>query len=193
MTGLRLNLGCGHSKLPGWINVDHFPGCQPDQVHNLEDFPWPWNDNSVSQMYMSHVLEHVGATTSVFIRILQEIYRVCAPDALVRVVVPHPRSDNFICDPTHVRPIMPGTFVMFSQAANQEVIDNGWSNTPLGIQTGIDLEILSVVITLEQYWQDELNAGEIAESDIDMLAFQYNNVITQFDITLQVKKPGRAR
>lgn len=191
--GLRLNLGCGHSRIDGWINVDHFAGCKPDIVHNLEQFPWPWPDNSVSQIYMSHVLEHLGADTGVFIRIIQEIYRVCQPDALVRVIVPHPRHDNFLCDPTHVRVVMPGTFVMFSQAANQEAIDNGWANTPLGIQTGVDFDLMNVTVMLSGIWQEKFNNGEITNADIDNLAAQYNNVIDQFDMMLKVIKPGRGR
>ena len=37
---MRLNLGCGNSKIPGWTNVDKIGACSPDQVVDLEAFPW---------------------------------------------------------------------------------------------------------------------------------------------------------
>ena len=192
-SGLKLNLGCGHSRLDGWVNVDHFPGCNPDVVQNLESFPWPWPDNSVDQIYMSHVLEHLAADTSVFLRLMQEIYRVCRHNALLRVIVPHPRHDNFICDPTHVRAIIPGTLAMFSQVVNQEAIDNGWANTPLGIQTGVDLDLVNITIMLDKHWEERRRKGEFRDDEIEGLARQYNNVIDQFDMSIKIVKPGRVR
>lgn len=29
---MHLNLGCGNKKIPGWVNVDKMPVCNPDQV-----------------------------------------------------------------------------------------------------------------------------------------------------------------
>jgi len=36
---VRLNLGCGANKIPGWMNVDHSAECAPDQVVDLESLP----------------------------------------------------------------------------------------------------------------------------------------------------------
>lgn len=46
---MTLNMGCGHNKMPGWLNVDAFPECNPDVVCDLENLPWPWPNDSVEQ------------------------------------------------------------------------------------------------------------------------------------------------
>ena len=91
MSALKLNLGCGTRQLEGYLNVDMSPECNPDQVVDLEELPWPFEDNSTEQIVMSHVLEHLGADSKVFLGIMSELYRVCRHGALIQVIVPHPR------------------------------------------------------------------------------------------------------
>lgn len=56
---LMLNLGCGFNKLPGYVNVDAFAHCEPEVVHDLDVFPYPWADNSVDSIEYWHAMEHV--------------------------------------------------------------------------------------------------------------------------------------
>ena len=88
---LRLNLGCGDKLLPGWLNVDSVPDCNPDMVCDLEQFPWPWADNSVEEILLSHVLEHLGEDRDVYLGIIKELYRVCCHGAKIQIMV---REDN---------------------------------------------------------------------------------------------------
>jgi hypothetical protein len=64
MADLRLNLGCGSKRLDGYINVDKFG--DPDLQFDLETFPYPWENNSVTEIKMHHVLEHLGQQTLLF-------------------------------------------------------------------------------------------------------------------------------
>ena len=113
MEELKLNLGCGSKKLDGYLNVDKFG--EPDMVFDLETFPWPWEDSSVSKILLSHVLEHLGQDTDIYLNIIKELYRVCKNNAEILVIVPHPRHDTFMTDPTHVRPITVDGLIMFSK------------------------------------------------------------------------------
>jgi hypothetical protein len=187
---MNLNLGCGSKKLPGWVNVDKISACEPDQVVNLEQFPWPWPDNSVDEVLLSHVLEHLGAATDVYLNVIKELYRVCRDDAKITIVVPHPRHDHFLGDPTHVRPIIPDSLAMFSQAANREWIARGAANTPLGIYLNVDFAMQSVSFVFDEPWQTRWMRKEISKADLGYAMKTHNNVAMEIEMVLRAVKPA---
>lgn len=139
---LKLNLGCGNNHKPvadGWVNVDKF--APADTLFDLETTPWPWADDSVDEVNMTHVLEHLGQDPKTFLMMVREVYRVLRHSGHWIVTVPHPRHDHFIIDPTHCRPVMPELFPMFSKKVNEGWIKDGYASTPLAIQNGVDFEI----------------------------------------------------
>jgi len=189
---MRLNLGCGNRKRPGWRNVDKVPQCSPDEIVDLErlPWPWPWPDNSVDEMFLSHVLEHLGEVTDVYLGIIKEIYRVCRDGATITVVVPHPRHDNFLNDPTHVRAVTAEGLKMFSQASNRQLMAEGFGDTPLGIYLGVDLALHSVNFKLDKRWLRRLQCGEITEDDVRQAAATQINVIAETTIVMKAVKPA---
>jgi len=187
---VRLNLGCGGKKMAGWINVDKFETPATDLVFDLELFPWPWPDDSVDEVLMAHVLEHLGAQTSVYLGIIKELYRVCRDGAKIKIAVPHPRHDNFLSDPTHVRPIVPEGIGLFSQAVNREWLAIGAANTPLGIYIGVDFVIQSVTFGLAPVWKDRFERKEITISDLQYAMATYNNVVKEIEMTISPIKPA---
>jgi predicted SAM-dependent methyltransferase len=77
---LRLNLGCGSDLRDGYVNVDDgsmWPDVLPPSViaHNLNQFPWPFDDNSADEILMWHVLEHLQDTGAV----MREVCRILKP------------------------------------------------------------------------------------------------------------------
>lgn len=60
--GIKLDIGCGASKQPGFIGLDllDLPGV--DIVHNIEKFPWPLPDESCCFAMASHLVEHISPT-----------------------------------------------------------------------------------------------------------------------------------
>ena len=187
---MRLNLGCGNVKMPGWVNVDKIAMCNPDQVVDLEVFPWPWADNSVDEILLSHVLEHLGQPTEVYLNIIKELYRVCRNGATINIIVPHPRHDFFVQDPTHVRAITPDGLAMFSQKINREAIAKGGANTPLGIYLGVDFAVDSITYQLDEPWFSRHQRGDIKQKDLEYAARHYNNVISQTGTVLRAVKPA---
>ena len=54
---VKLHLGCGTNKLPGWVNIDSVAGCRPDRVLDLTQ-PLPYPDQSVDEILAEDLLEH---------------------------------------------------------------------------------------------------------------------------------------
>jgi Methyltransferase domain len=185
---LRLNLGCGQNKLAGYVNVDKLAACQPDQIVDLERVPWPFADNSADEVLLRHVLEHLGADSDTYLAIIKELWRVCKPGAAVRIIVPHPRHDSFLSDPTHVRAITPQGLELFSQAKNREWAAKGSPNTPLGLYLGVDFELVSVDMTPDEPWRGRLQQKKMTTQELAQAMRQLNNVILEIDIRLRAVK-----
>lgn len=184
--GLKLNLGSGQNPQEGYHNVDKYGA--PDLRCDLEQFPWPWRDGSVSEILLNHVLEHLGATPDVFIRIVTEMYRVCEHGATILVVVPHPRHDHFLDDPTHVRAITPGLFHLFSKRINRIWQEQRGANSPLALYHDVDFEVVSTTSIPGEPYASQLRAGNLTEQDLMRDLSKYNNVATEIRITLKVIK-----
>jgi hypothetical protein len=183
---LRLNLGSGQNPVAGYLNVDKFGA--PDLHCDLESFPWPWADDSVEEVLLTHVLEHLGGDPAVFIGVMQQLHRICRNGALVRIRVPHPRHDHFLTDPTHVRAILPSTFTLFSKRLNREWAQAGNANSPLGLYHDVDFEVEKHSFTLEEPWRSQLAAGQLTGAEAEALVARNNNVASEISIVLRVVK-----
>ncbi len=185
---IRLNLGCGQNLMEGYINVDKYASFSPDVIWDLEVTPWPFETDSVDEINLRHVLEHLGAQTEVFLSIMKELYRVCAPNAVVHIAVPHPRSDGFSGDPTHVRPINENIMSLFSQQKNREWKELGWPNTPLGTYLDIDFDIESLGYSLMPYWGTKYQNGELNPDELEFAKNTYFNVVNEITMDLRAIK-----
>ena len=182
---MKLNLGCGLNAMPGYVNVDCNSLAKADQLHDLEVFPWPWPDSSVDEVVLNHVLEHLGAVPAVFIGVFKELYRVCKGGAQVRIVVPDPRHDNFLGDPTHVRAVTPQLLTLFSKKNCAAWAKQGAANTPIAVYADVDFEIRNVTRVVDP--------GLEKRPDLDQLCLAWNNVVLEWRVVLEVVKPGLAR
>lgn len=96
---MKLNLGCGLKKREGWINVDSKKVVNPDKIIDLEKFPYPFQKNSVEEIYMAHTLEHLHNT----LKVLKEFERICKNRAVITIVTPHYLNSPAWADITHVK------------------------------------------------------------------------------------------
>ncbi|MCL2877455.1 MAG: class I SAM-dependent methyltransferase [Acidobacteria bacterium] len=93
----RVDLCCGTSKPGGFIGVDSFPGNNVDIVADLNE-RFPFEDNSVDMVRAHDAIEHLPDK----IHTMNEIWRICKPNATVDILVPSTDGRGAFQDPTHV-------------------------------------------------------------------------------------------
>jgi SAM-dependent methyltransferase len=103
----RLNLGCGHDYRTGYLNVD-FPGSlyKTDETVNLSQFPWPWPNDSIDEVLMWHVFEHLPDSYAV----MREVRRIMKPGGRFHGQVPFGNSHAAQYHPQHYRQFDVGSF-----------------------------------------------------------------------------------
>jgi len=190
---MKLNLDCGHNRLDGHVNVDRFPECAPDLVCDLESlpWPWPWPDDSVDAVVFNHSLEHMGQVARTFLGIMREFYRVCRDGARVDIAVPHPRHDDFLNDPTHVRIITPQLLTLFDREQNEAARRAGAANSPLATYLGVDFVIQSVEHALSEPNASQFAASRVTAKELDAMSRACNNVVKEYRIAVAVRKHHR--
>jgi len=93
-----LDLGCGpHGKKEGSIGLDKRPAPHVDVVHDLNVYPYPFEDNTFERVEMSHIIEHVTRP----LQLMNEVHRISKNGALVRIITPHYSSQLSYGDLEH--------------------------------------------------------------------------------------------
>lgn len=187
---MNLNMGCGHNKMEGWVNVDLFPECGPDVVCDLEALPWPWADDSVDRVLFNHSLEHLGQNARTFLGMMRELYRVCRNGATIEINVPHPRHDNFINDPTHVRVVTPQLLSLFDRRKCDEWKRIGAANSPLAHYLHVDFEVVSAQQVLAEPYATRYQDKRLTDDDLAAMARELNNVASEYRIVMVARKEG---
>jgi ubiquinone/menaquinone biosynthesis C-methylase UbiE len=108
----KLDLGCGPHKEEGYTGVDKVMLPTVDIVHDLDIYPYPFEDNSVDEVICSHILEHLVD----FNKTMEELYRICKPNALVKVRGPYYKSHYAFGDATHKHFFTEQSFIYFDSS-----------------------------------------------------------------------------
>ena len=121
-TPLRVDLACGQNKRPGFYGVDIAKCDGVDEVVDLEQYPWPFEDGSVEELFASHYVEHVSDMN----RFMEEVYRVLRPPGKdeygkptqggkFELIVPYLRNVRAFQDPTHKQFISEERFLYYNK------------------------------------------------------------------------------
>jgi len=93
-----LNLGSGqNSSIPGAVTVDLLPDASPNIVHDLNQLPWPLDDDEFDAIYCIDVIEHLKDV----VKTMEEIHRISRAGGKVYIATPHFSCANSYTDPTH--------------------------------------------------------------------------------------------
>lgn len=96
---LKLHLGCGSNRKPGWVNVDLF-NPSADIALDLRE-RLPFDDGSVAEIYSEHVLGHFDYPIDAR-HLLSECLRVLEPGGVFNIGVPdHQRAYRAYAEKDH--------------------------------------------------------------------------------------------
>jgi len=110
----KLNLGCGKTILPDWINLDKVPSSGVDIIADLDkcqEIKLPFDNDAIDEFFASHVIEHLHHPLA----FMEEIHRIAKPNAKAVFRVPYGSSDDAFEDPTHVKAYFLNSFSYFTQ------------------------------------------------------------------------------
>jgi predicted SAM-dependent methyltransferase len=82
---MKLHLGCGDKHIENYINIDirYLPGV--DEVNNVR-FLRKYKDNTIDEIYASHVLEHFSRWE--YKNVLKRWFEILKPGGVLRLAVP---------------------------------------------------------------------------------------------------------
>lgn len=146
--GIRLDVGCGPSKQPGFVGLDreNIPGVV-DIVHDLEAFPYPIPDEECHIIVASHILEHIKPWLT--LDVFNEFWRIMKPGGQLMIATPYAGSPLYWQDPTHCNGFTEGTFYYFDP--RNPVAYNNYRPRPWHIERGFPMwqatGVLEVVMT----------------------------------------------
>ena len=189
-TNLKLNLGCGNKKMEGFINIDSSAHCEPDIILNLTNTPYPFKSNSVNEIVMKSVIEHLPADPEKFLKILQEIYRICQHNAVIHIECPHPTHRWQIADFTHQKAIHPEGIRLLSKKACEKDINKDSTASPLAIIYDIDFEMRNYACEVDPKCREHIENlfGEFDFSKLDSYAYLFKDVASKQKFQLIAKK-----
>lgn len=192
----KLNIGCGTSELPGFINLDHTNAPHIDILHDLESgHPMHWKDikqprdehyrgiglntivpeNYFDRMLCSHVFEHIKNP----IAMMRELWRVAKPGCSLVIITPYGSSDNAWEDPTHVRPIFKDTYIYYNPLA--------YNRADYGVD--FDWSFRRRQFSLDSTFFDD----NVSDEQIGLAVATMRNVVKEFLVEMVAVKPARQR
>jgi predicted SAM-dependent methyltransferase len=185
---IGLELGCGQNKqnieffknqmqieVTKVIGVD-FADCEGvDVVHDLTEFPYPFEDESVDAIFSSHFLEHLDGFERM--KFFDECYRILKPKGKIRCIHPYYKSVRAIQDPTHkFPPISENSYLYWNKDWR---VANKLTHGVYDLKSDFDF-------TISYTWQDGAWANKNEEAR-NFAINHYFNVIADLIVDL-VKK-----
>jgi SAM-dependent methyltransferase len=104
-----VNLGSNRNRIPNSIGVDAIAQDGVDVVHDLNFFPYPFDENSIDVVHAYHVIEHLDNP----LKAIEEIHRILIPDGILYLRVPHFSSLYAWGDITHKQAFSTHAFDIF--------------------------------------------------------------------------------
>lgn len=117
---VRRKLLCdgGRAEWSALTTLDINPDHKPDVVHDMNDIPLPFGDETFNEIHAYEVLEHTGTQGDYrfFFAQWSDFWRLLKPGGMFFGTVPLPNSPWAWGDPSHTRVLPAESFTFLSQA-----------------------------------------------------------------------------
>ncbi len=110
----KLNFGCGDNIKEGWDNVDIQKSQDLTKSFNFDKFPYPLNKNTYDYVFISQVLSYLRNPKQA----LDELHRICKPNAIIRIEAPYYNNKGAFNDMDHLHYFSDTTFKVFVNEIN---------------------------------------------------------------------------
>lgn len=143
---VKIDLGCGSNKMPGFIGVDYRKVAGVDVVQDLEEFPWVLPSECATLIVCGHVVEHINPAKFGFIKFMDECWRILKYGGQMMISTPYAGSRGYWTDPTHCNPCTIETWAYFDPLHPLKVYDiyrpMPWSVEKATYQMDGNMEVL---------------------------------------------------
>jgi len=121
---IKLDLACGGSEKNGedYIGVDISDELETDITLDLNQYPWPFENDSIDEIFCRNYIEHIphdlnnGNKLDGLIQFMNELYRILKPSGKAVIIAPYCTSIRAYGDPTHLRFISDWTFYYYNKS-----------------------------------------------------------------------------
>jgi len=81
---MKIHLGSGKKYKEGYVNVDIEESVKADVYHDLNSYPYPFEENSAKEIIACHVIEHLDDQST----FLKELHRILKPGGVAIIECP---------------------------------------------------------------------------------------------------------
>jgi SAM-dependent methyltransferase len=155
---LRLQIGAGTSTLEGFVNCDLHAGPTVDHVFDCQR-RWPFPDAVASEVYASHMLEHLADPLAFF----REAHRVLQPGGVMTLRFPYGGHKAAWWDITHLRPWYPENFHALQPGYGDRIGNPQWNEWPALFDVSLIQVALAddVLDLIRPWWRRALLLGPL--------------------------------
>jgi SAM-dependent methyltransferase len=125
------------------VGIDINPCSEADVIHDLNRFPYPFDDSTFDEIVADNTMEHLDDLP----RVMEEVHRIAKQHSILKVTVPYFRARWAFVDPTHkhfftvdsfgyfdpshtfnqLYPYCKATFAIEKIVFNEKIIERGFS------------------------------------------------------------------
>jgi len=186
---VKVEIGGGILPRKGFINLDYMKHPLVDHSLDLNKDTFPFEDNTVDEIYSNHCLEHLNPGYNGFLHCIEEMWRISKPDTRWYIRVPYCNSHHTQSNPFHTNNIFNEyTFYYFSDTPKFQI------NSNVGIRKGscfeYDLKATLIIDKIEfEFFDNWSFLKNSSLEEIEVITHNNINVVNNIAYHLRVEKP----